>query len=55
MNEPKNLSSTLRDALAKKTAAQHPDVKNATTGQTKRAAPPAPKGKPVRKAAGRGG
>lgn len=55
-NEKKSLSQSLRDALAKKHAAQHPDAKNATAsgkGPTPRGAGSA-QGKPMRKAAARG-
>jgi len=47
-------TETLRAAMAKKHAAQHPDVK---AGDNKAAKPvsTAPKGPPMRKAASRGG
>jgi hypothetical protein len=47
-------TETLKAAMAKKHAAEHPDVKS----NTKQAAKPvstAPKGPPIRKAASRGG
>lgn len=55
MSENKSLSSTLKDALAKKHAAAHPDVKQRTTGPNKSGGNTAPKGPPQRRAASRGG
>jgi hypothetical protein len=49
--------TAVKQALDKKHAASHPDARLSKTQQkaAKRSAPPAPAGKPVRKAAGRGG
>jgi hypothetical protein len=49
--------TAVRQALDKKHAATHPDAPGSKTQQkaARRAAPPAPAGKPIRKAAGRGG
>lgn len=57
MTESKNLSDTLRDALAKKHAAQHPDAKNkkGEKAKTKQSSPPTTAGRPVQRAQGRGG
>ena len=55
MSENKSLSSTLRDALAKKHAAAHPDAKQRNNNSKKPGAGTAPKGPPQRRAASRGG
>ena len=57
MTEPKNLSDTLRDALAKKHAAAHPDAKSkkGKKSKTKKSSTPAVAGRPVQRAQGRGG
>lgn len=52
--KPKSFTSAIKDALAKKHAAAHPDVKK-TEGKTKMKSAPTVKGAPVRKASGRGG
>ena len=55
--EPKKFTDTLKDALAKKHAAQHPDAKTKTSksGKTKRSGTPVVAGRPVQRAVGRGG
>ena len=57
MTEPKKFTDTLKDALAKKHAAQHPDAKTKTSksGKTKRSGTPAIAGRPVQRTVGRGG
>lgn len=55
MSESKSLTSTLKDALAKKHAAAHPDAKQRNSNAKKPGAGNAPKGPPIRKAASRGG
>ena len=55
MSESKSLSSTLKDALAKKHAADHPDAKQRNNKAQKPGAGNAPKGPPARRAASRGG
>jgi hypothetical protein len=57
MTEPKKFTDTLKDALAKKQAAQHPDVKTKSgkSGKTKRSGTPVIAGRPVQRAVGRGG
>ena len=49
--------TAVKQALDRKNASAHPDAKLSKTQQkaVKRSAPLAPAGKPVRKAAGRGG
>ena len=54
MTEPKKFTDTLKDALAKKHAAAHPDAK-IKTGKTKRSGTPAIAGRPVQRTVGRGG
>jgi hypothetical protein len=56
MSDKKSLSSSIKEALAKKHAAQHPDSKEvkADGKAQKRTAPPAGAGRPMKKAAGRG-
>ena len=54
MTEPKKFTDTLRDALAKKHAAAHPDAKT-KTGKTKRSGTAVVAGRPVQRAVGRGG
>ena len=55
--KPVKLVDAVKEALAKKHQAEHPDAKLSKTQQkaAKRTAPPVPSGKPVRKASGRGG
>ena len=53
--ESKSLSETLKDALAKKHAAAHPDAKQRSNKAGKPGGGNAPKGPPIRKAASRGG
>ena len=55
--EPKKFTDTLKDALAKKHAAAHPDAKTKTgkSGKPKRSGTPAIAGRPVQRAVGRGG
>ena len=55
MSESKSLKDTLQAALAKKHAAAHPDAKQRSSTSKKPGAGNAPKGPPVRRAAGRGG
>lgn len=52
----KSFSLSIKEALAKKQAAQHPDSKDAKTDDKsrKRTAPPVGAGKVMKKAAGRG-
>lgn len=54
---PKKFTDALKDALAKKQAAAHPDAKTKTgkSGQTKRSGTPVIAGRPVQRAVGRGG
>jgi len=47
--------TAVKTALEKKQAAAHPDAKGGTSKTAKKTAPPVASGKPVRKAAGRGG
>lgn len=55
--KPVPFITAVRQALDKKNATAHPDMKLSKTQQkaAKRSAPQTPSGKPVRKAAGRGG
>ena len=55
--EPKKFTDALKDALAKKHAAQHPDVKTKSgkSGKTKKSGTPVIAGRPVQRAVGRGG
>ena len=55
--EPKKFTDTLKDALAKKHAAAHPDAKTKTgkSGNPKRSGTPVVAGRPVQRAVGRGG
>ena len=55
MTEPKKFTDALKDALAKKQAAQHPDAKKSKNGKTKRSGAPAIAGRPVQRTVGRGG
>jgi hypothetical protein len=57
MTEPKKFTDTIRDALAKKHAAAHPDAKPKISkgGKTKRSGTPAIAGRPVQRTVGRGG
>jgi len=57
MSEGKpSLAETLKQAMAKKHAANHPDVKDSAGNPKETAKPKGPAGgsKPIRKAAGRG-
>jgi hypothetical protein len=56
-NTPVPFITAVKQALDRKNASAHPDAKLSKTQQkaAKRSAPLAPAGKPVRKAAGRGG
>lgn len=51
----KSLSDTLKDALAKKQEASHPDAKKSNQTTKKLAGNTAPKGPPQRKTTSRGG
>ena len=53
--EPKKFTDALKDALAKKQAAQHPDAKKSKNGKTKKSGTPVVAGRPVQRAVGRGG
>jgi hypothetical protein len=53
--EPKTFTDTLKDALARKHAATHPDAKKGKSGKTKKSGTPAVAGRPVQRAVGRGG
>ena len=55
--EPKKFTDTLKDALAKKHAAAHPDAKTKTSksGKTKKSSTAVVAGRPVQRAVGRGG
>jgi len=55
--EPKKFTDAIKDALAKKHAAQHPDAKTKTSkgGKVKKSGTPAIAGRPVQRAVGRGG
>ena len=57
MTEPKKFTDTIKDALAKKHAAQHPDAKTKPSkgGKAKKSGTPAIAGRPVQRAVGRGG
>ena len=55
MTEPKKFTDTLKDALAKKHAAAHPDAKTAKNEKIKRSGTPAIAGRPVQRTVGRGG
>ena len=57
MTEPKKFTDTLKNALAKKHAATHPDVKTNTgkSGKTKKSGTPVIGGRPVQRTVGRGG
>ena len=55
MTEPKKFTDTLKDALAKKHAAAHPNAKRGKSGKIKRSGTPAIAGRPVQRAVGRGG
>jgi hypothetical protein len=55
MTEPKKFTDTIKDALAKKHAAQHPDAKKGKNGKTKPSGTPAIAGRPVQRTVGRGG
>jgi hypothetical protein len=55
MENSKSFANAVREALSKKQSAAHPDSKTTGRQTVKRITPPAPQGKPVRKAAGRGG
>jgi hypothetical protein len=53
--EPKKFTDTLKDALAKKQAAAHPDAKKGKNGKVKKSGTPAIAGRPVQRTVGRGG
>ena len=57
MTEHKKFTDTLKDALVKKHAAQHPDAKTKTgkSGKNKKSGTPVVAGRPVQRAVGRGG
>ena len=57
MTEPKKFTDAIRDALAKKHAAQHPDAKNKKSkdGKSKQSGTPAITGRPLQRTVGRGG
>ena len=57
MTESKKFTDTIKDALAKKHAAQHPDAKTKTgkDGKVKKSGTPVIAGRPVQRAVGRGG
>lgn len=55
MNQAKSFASAVKEALAKKQAAAHPAAAASATDTVKKTAPPAPAGRPMRKASGRGG
>ena len=55
MTEPKKFTDTIKDALAKKHAAQHPDAKKGKDGKSKKSGTPVVAGRPVQRAVGRGG
>ena len=55
MTEPKKFTDTIKDALAKKHAAQHPDAKKGKNGKIKQSGTPAIAGRPVQRTVGRGG
>lgn len=54
---PKKFIDSLKDALAKKQAVQHADVKNkkGKSGKAKKSSTPVIGGRPVQRAVGRGG
>jgi hypothetical protein len=54
---PKKLTDTLKDALAKKHAATHPDAKTKSgqDSKAKKSGTPAVAGRPIQRAIGRGG
>ena len=57
MTEPKKFTDTIKDALAKKQAAAHPDAKGkkGKDGKTKQSGTPVIGGRPVQRTVGRGG
>lgn len=55
MTESKKFTDTIRDALAKKQAAAHPDAKKGKDGKAKKSGTPVIAGRPVQRAVGRGG
>ena len=55
MSNTKSLAETLKDAMAKKHIAEHPDAKKGKSNAKKPGATTAPKGPPQRRAASRGG
>ena len=55
MTEPKKFTDAIREALAKKHAAQHPDAKKGKDGRVKKSGTPAIAGRPIQRAVGRGG
>jgi hypothetical protein len=55
MTESKKFTDAIRDALAKKQAAAHPDAKKGKDGKIKRSGTTTIAGRPVQRAVGRGG
>ena len=55
MTEPKKFTDTIKDALAKKHAAAHPEAKSGKNNKTKKSGTPVIGGRPVQRAVGRGG
>jgi hypothetical protein len=55
MTEPKKFTDAIKDALAKKQAAAHPDAKKGKDGKIKKSGTPAIAGRPVQRTVGRGG
>jgi hypothetical protein len=55
--EPKKFTDALKDALAKKHTAAHPDVKTkkGKSGKVQKSGTPVIAGRPVQRAVGRGG
>ena len=55
MTEPKKFTDTIKDALAKKHAAAHPEAKSGKGGKVKKSGTPVIGGRPVQRTVGRGG
>ena len=57
MTEPKKFTDAIKDALAKKHAAAHPDAKGqkGKDGKSKKSGTPVIGGRPVQRTVGRGG
>lgn len=55
MSNSKSFTQTIKDALAKKHAAQHPDAKTSAQDSKKLGGSTAPKGPPTRRNTSRGG